>query len=428
MDDFSDFDLDRSAGRAWSTFQQRLADYLVEMHDGHTLGLSAQSSLDAVSEAGAAPYVQVKALSPGLLRAEAVSNAYLDSTYALDDAGRARMEALGWAAPTYEPQDEPNTGSTNYWFEVERRLGDRVAAMTTRAFREVWSIPHPVFLRIEFFGTAQEPPDLGIAAATVERTVPALPQAVTPRDNDHLRELVDTVLTQEFGRPPMKDAEGDIPVRSGSALVFVQVPDDMPMVTLFSPLVRDISGRTRAAEIVSDLNRRWPLVKFVLAGDQVVAMVQVLALPFAPKHLAAMLELLSTAADRLDDVLVERLDGRLAFPIDVESRRVETVATTDPDGRVSEELLTLLHVDGHGDGGLTTAEVLALYEHDRRLLLRDIKVTSEQEISWRQSAAEATAEGDRELAAVCTQESAAWESTVETLRRALRATIDPGPD
>ena len=425
MDDLSDFDLDRSAGRAWSTFQQRLSDYLVDMQDGHTLGISAQSSLEEAAEAGAAPYVQVKALSPDLLRAEAVSNAYLDSTYALDDGGRARMEALGWAAPTYGPQDEPTAGSANYWFDVERRLGDRVAAMTTRAFREVWSIPHPVFLRIESFGAGQEPPDLGIVDAAVERAVPALPEAVTPRDHDHLRELVDTVLTQEFGAPPMKDADGDIPVRSGSALVFVHVPDDMPMVTLFAPLVRDISGRTRAAEVVADLNRRWPLLKFVLADDQVVAMVQLLVLPFAPKHLSAMLEMLSKAADRLDDVLVERLDGRLAFPIDVEARRVETVTTAEADDTVSDELLTLLHV-GHGDDGLTTAEVLALYQHDRRLLLRDIKVTSEQEISWRQSAAEATAAGARDLATVCTQESAAWESTVEILRLALRATIDPG--
>ena len=425
MDDLSDFDLDRSAGRAWFNFQERLADYLAGMQDGETLGISARSGLDDDDAAGAAPYIQFKALGAQMLRAEAVSNAYLDSTYALDDAGRARMENLGWAAPTYAASGEPDAGSANYWIDVERRMGDRVAAMTTRAFREVWSIPHPVFLRVDPSGTAQDPPDLGIADAATEPEIAVLPESIMPRDNDHLRELVDTVVTQRFGQVPMKDSDGDIPLRSGSALVFVHVPDDMPMVTLFAPLVRDIAGRTRAAEVVADLNRRWPLVRFVLVDDQVVAMIQLPTLPFAPNHLSTMLEMLSRAADRLDDLLVERLDGRLAFPMDVEHRRVDTVTAAEPDDSFSDELLTLLNVGSGRDGEVTSQEILKLYENDRRLLLRDIKATSEQEISWRQSAAEATAAGNREVAEACIQEATAWEATVETLRRALRATIDP---
>lgn len=425
MDDLSDFDLDRSAGRAWFNFQQRLADYLAGMRAGQTLGISARSGLDDDAESGAAPYIQFKASDEAMLRAEAVSNAYLDSTYALDDAGCARMESLGWEAPTHTPQDGPGAGSANYWIDVERRMGDRVAAMTTRAFREVWSIPHPVFLRVDPTGTEQDPPDLGIADAAAEPEIAVLPESIMPRDNDHLRELVDAVVTQRFGQVPMKDSDGDIPLRSGSALVFVHVPDDMPMVTLFSPLVRDIAGRTRAAEVVADLNRRWPLVRFVLVDDQVVAMIQLPALPFAPNHLSTMLEMLSRAADRLDDVLVERLDGRLAFPMDVEHRRVDTVTSAEPDESFSDELLTLLNVGSGRDGEISNEEILKLYEHDRRLLLRDIKATSEQEISWRQSAAEATAAGNREVAEACTQEATAWEATVETLRRALRATIDP---
>ena len=425
MDDLADFDLDRSAGRAWFNFQQRLADYLVGMQDGQTLGISARSGLDDDAEAGAAPYIQVKAWGGDMLRAEAVSNAYLDSTYALDDLGRARMEKLGWGAPTYTPREEPDSGSANYWLDVERRMGDRVSAMTTRAFREVWSIPHPVFLRVDPTGTDQRPPDLGIADAATEPEIEVLPDSIMPRDNDHLRELVDTVVSQRFGQVPMKDSDGDIPLRSGSALVFVHVPDDMPMVTLFSPLVRDIAGRTRAAEVVADLNRRWPLVKFVLFEDQVVAMIQLPALPFAPNHLSTMLEMLSRAADRLDDLLVERLDGRLAFPMDVEHRRVDTITAAEPDDSFTDELLTLLNIDPGQDGEITNEEVLKLYQNDRRLLLRDIKATSEQEISWRQSAAEATAAGKREVAESCIQEATAWEATVETLRRALRATLDP---
>jgi hypothetical protein len=111
--------------------------------------------------------------------------------------------------------------------------------------------------------------------------------------------------------------------------------------------------------------------------------------------------------------------------MDVEHRRVDTVTAAEPDDSFSDELLTLLNVGSGRDGEVTSEEILKLYENDRRLLLRDIKATSEQEISWRQSAAEATAAGNREVAEACIQEATAWEATVETLRRALRATIDP---
>lgn len=427
MDDLSDFDLDRSAGRAWSIFQQRLADHLAGMPDDQTLLLASQSGLDDDPDAGSAPYVLFKARGGTMLRAEAVSNAYLDRTYALDEAGAQRMAALGWRPPTYTPREEPDSGSANYWLDVQRKEGDRVAAMTTRAFREVWSIAHPVFLRVEPVGRTDPAPDLGIAAAAVEQVADELPEAVTPRDDDHLRALVERVLTERFGEEPMKDSDGDIPLRSGSALVFVQVPTGLSVVTLFAPLVRDISGRTRAAEVVADLNRRWPLVKFMLVEDQVVALVQLAAEPFVPRHLSTMLEMLAKVADRLDNVLAERLDGRLAFPLDVEARRVETVPAAHGDDSWSDELMTLLHADVGEQGEVTVPEVLALYGGDRRRLLRDIKITSEQEISWRQSAAEATAAGERAVAVACAEESASWESTVETLRRALRATMDPDP-
>lgn len=432
MADHSDFDLDRSTGRAWSTFQVRLADYLTRMQDDHVLIIEAQSGLADDDEAGAAPYVHFTAWGGNLLRCEAVSNSYLDSTYALDEVGAAHLEALGWEAPTHGPEDESDSGSANYWLDVERGESDQVAAMTTRAFREVWSIAHPVFLKTNSFGTTEEPPDLGIADATAEQAVQTLPDAVAPRDQDHLRELVDIALTQFFGHAPTKDADGDIPVRSGSALVFVQVHPSMPVVTLFAPLVRNISGRTRAAEVVGDLNRSWELVKFILVDDQVAATVHLPSLPFVARHLIAMLDLLSKLADELDEDLADRLDGRLTFAPDTDADvgdRTDPVSATaeaETDESLSDELLTVLNIDLHGRGDIETAEVVAIYNSDRHLLLRDITVSSEQEISWRQSAEEATAAGDREEAAACTHESGSWEATVETLRRALRATIDKG--
>lgn len=428
MSELDEFDLDRAVKRAWAAFQTRLADHIAGMSDDDILivELGGGDHSD-----GAAPYVQFKAWGGDLVRCEVTSNAYLDPLFGLSTDAERVLTGLGWNAPTYGRREEADSGSDNFHLDLERSYADRLAAMTVRAFRDVWSVPHPAFLIADALGQAP-PPDLGVTGQA-EVEPPPLPAISHPQDAEDLQRLVDETLTPVFGHPPQKDDDGDIPVRSGSALVFVRVRRDAPVVEVFAPLVRDISGRTRAAEVVADLNRRSVFIRFVLLDDAVLAVISLPAMPFVPAHLRDMLALMSETADDIDDQLAERLGGRLTFqdePIDVgdsptERRRsgdAEPISESD-DNELAPELVTLLHLDPHSDGSVDPETAAKVCGHDRDLILGLLRTASEQEISWRESADTALAGGDREEADVCRHEAAAWEQTVETLRGALRVVV-----
>src|SRR5512141_9172 len=128
MSEFAGFDLDRSTARAWSSFQSRLADHVAAMEDDDVLLVEAESSLDDAE--GSAPYVQFAAWGADMVRGEVSGNSYLAHDHLLDASGVAALESLGWSAPTYGPDDEPDNGSINFHVDLERNHADRLAVMT----------------------------------------------------------------------------------------------------------------------------------------------------------------------------------------------------------------------------------------------------------------------------------------------------------
>ncbi|MBA2532419.1 MAG: hypothetical protein H0V23_10000, partial [Nocardioidaceae bacterium] len=377
---------------------------------------------------GSAPYAQFTVQGTDLIRGEVTSNAYLAPAYVLDERGEGLLAELGWGAPTYRRGDEPDRGSANFHVDLPRSYADRLAAMAIRALRDVWSVPHPAFLTAE---TADEElPDLGLPAPAEPEPANAL-EVGYPVDADDLQRLVDASLTPVFGHPPEKDADGDIPVRSGNTLLFVRVRRDSPVVEVLAPLVRDITGRTRAAEVVADLNRGSSLTKFVLMDDTVFAVVALPARPFVPAHLRDMLALMFQTAHDHDDDLAKRLQGR-RIVADAEPT-IETSESLDEDVRddadaddddesneLAPELLTLLQLDPDGEGSVDAATAASVCGHDRDLILRLLRESEEQQIAWRTSADTDAADRDRDEAEACRHEASGWGRTIETLRGALR--------
>ena len=66
---------------------------------------------------GAAPYVQLCRWDDEV-RCEAVSNAYLAAPYELDGRALPRWAYWGSTYPSYEPGEEEDTGSSNFWLDV----------------------------------------------------------------------------------------------------------------------------------------------------------------------------------------------------------------------------------------------------------------------------------------------------------------------
>lgn len=419
--EFAEFDLDRSTARAWSQFQARLADHVVAMTSDDVLLIEAYS-VAAADDPGAAPYIQFAGWGDDRIRCEVSSNEYLAPRYALDAAATSTLQSLGWSAPSHGRDDEGGSGSANFYLDSGRSAADKLAVMAVQALRGVFGVAHPAFLLAHNLGEGAAAPELGIPSPMVESAVGQQePLAVVPDDVDHLRTLVDQALEPMFGHGPNHDSDGDIPVVAGSALLFVRVLEDAPAVEMFSTIVRDVSDLDEAAEATAELNNSIRLIKFLLVEDAVIAVAHVAAMPFAPQQLRSVLDYMSRVADGIDEGLAARVGGRRVF----EDQPTERPAA--PAGEASglpAELQTLLHLDVEGESPIEPDLAASVCDYDRDLVLRLLKISSQEEIAWRASHDKAAIEADRDAAAVCGVEAAAWAKTVETLRGALRVIVE----
>ncbi len=391
------------------------------MEDDDLLLVEAESSVDENGE-GCAPYVQCCAWGEDLVRCEVSSNEYLAAEHVLDQERTETLLGLGWSVPTYGHGDEPDEGSANFYIDLERNHADRLAVMTVRAFRDVFGVAHPAFLSADNLGedTASQARVVESPATTVESDEPL---AITPTDREHLQSLVDDALTPVFGHVPEHDEDDDVPVVSGTALVWVRVLEGAPVVHLFAALVRDVVDLERAAFEVAVLNRDVRLIKFVLVEDTVMAHVYLPALPFAPLHLRAMLDLMAQTVDKLDDDLVARIGGARAFEATPDEEPDEE---SDAEERASMHpaMLTLLQLDAESPGSVDPELAATICEMDRDLILGLITWNSEQEIAWRLARDEAMLREDSGEADVDGLEMRHAELMTNLLRRALRVVVE----
>ncbi|MBO0846491.1 MAG: hypothetical protein J2P22_13860 [Nocardioides sp.] len=295
MKDARQLSLDETTDAAWSRFRQALADRLagLDVGDAVVVRVEGDDSDDACT-----PYVQASSDDGQNAVAEVSSNHFLHRRHHLDKAARRQLRELGWVRPS------SRRDTLNYSWEFDLTRADEVAVMMVRALREVFGVVHPAFLVAPFLGPGVE---------TSERnadTSPPEPLAVEPEDKTDLDRLVDAALTPFFGHVPSRDDDGDIPVSSGSAIVFVRVLETRPMIHLFAELAVEVTEPERATYEVGVLNRDWPYAKFALAGQTVRAHVYLPAYPFVPEHLRQALTMMCEMADAVDDDLAFRVSGR----------------------------------------------------------------------------------------------------------------------
>lgn len=302
MPDYADFDLDRSIAQAWDGFELRLAEVISVIDDSADFTIGC-----AVVDDRSVPYVTFTAVDRTTIRALASSNANLGESYQLGAGQLAQLQRLGWHPPT-ESGPRP---TTDFWMEMDQEASDRLAAATVGALRDVFGVQHPVFLDPGDLAEVLTPRPGPIAAPSEFDAEDVV--ATMPTGRDHLDGMVAAELTQMFGHAPLRDQEGDIGLRVGSAMLFLRVSTDGRELILFSVLVHDVAGRSRAAEVLNDLNAEARMVKFHLVRDRVFASLSVLTRPFVPAHLHQAVRMMSDMADAIDDDLARKLGGRTAF-------------------------------------------------------------------------------------------------------------------
>ncbi|WP_242676644.1 hypothetical protein [Rhodococcus sp. ABRD24] len=317
MSDVESSEFDRGVQRAWARYRSHLADRIAAIGPEDQLILESTYESDDID--GRVPFVQCQSTvgTDGIVvRCEIPDDLLLPPHRRLTGADAERLVELGWTRPARDPLGAGPDVDDGPAFFVEQapRWADRLAAMAVSVFRDTWGVPHPAFLDTQSFGD-----DLDVEwqqrAESVVAERPALDRhvAIQPRDTPHLRELIALTLTDLHGRAPEVDADGDIILRFGSALALVIANESTPEVQLWAPLVRDISGRTRASELITDLNRRWPYLRFALFEDRLRVMIDMLADPFVPQHLIEMVEHLSDFLSGVDEEFAAHFGGCLHF-------------------------------------------------------------------------------------------------------------------
>ncbi|WP_232821952.1 T3SS (YopN, CesT) and YbjN peptide-binding chaperone 1 [Desertihabitans aurantiacus] len=305
MSEYADFDLDRSTDESWVEFEARLAEVVSMIDD------TADFTLGCVAvDDEAVPFVRFHSLDRDTLLAEAASNAGVGEKYQLGPGELQRMAALGWQDPVTEPEHPGQPVTGNFWTIGEQERSAELAALAVRTLREVYGVQHPVFLAPDQLAEILTPQaqQEAVSEFDAEDVI-----AVIPAGADHLKAMVEAELTEMFGHTPLHDAEGDIAIRVGSTMLFLRLVNEAREVLVFASLVHEVEGRSRAVEVLNDLNSDARMVKFQLVRDRVFVTCTVPAHPFVPAHLHQAVTLMADVADGIDDELANKLRGRTTF-------------------------------------------------------------------------------------------------------------------
>ncbi len=322
LDEPTTADLRAKVAEAWQEFGRALAVALPLLPSGASVELTLDPTASGTEDAVYS--VWVTAGDDGLLGL-AVGNSGLPAPYRLDRAAVGSLVALGWSPPgVIEGSDES--------FGLRLPAGDaaKLAMIVTRTMKDVYGAPHPAFLTYAATGADAAPvslPALGTARPVLDGPRPAEasdapesggPDEVRTAQLDAstllpLGERVQLVVAKLLKTAPDQlqvDADGDIGIRAGSAMVFVRVRDNPPLIDVFSPVLTEIEPTERLYGRLSDLTNRMPIGRLYCTNDTVWASVPVMGRDFQASHLMLAVQVMTGLADELDDRLQGEFGGK----------------------------------------------------------------------------------------------------------------------
>ena len=321
LDEPTTADLRGKVTDAWREFSRALAGCIEAL----PLGARVQLTLDpTASGTGTAVYdVELTIREEGQVDALAVGNAGLPEGYRLDRAAVADMVALGWSPPGV-------VAGSGDQFGLRAPVADaeRTAAAISRTMRDVYGAPHPAFLvylvhdaddepiSVEPLGTArpesvseealEQDLDAAIAAGKAAQVAELVPL------EERVRTVVATITKTEPEQLQV-DSDGDIGIRAGSAMVFVRVRDNPPLVDVLSPVLTEVEPTEQLYVKLSELTNRMPIGRLYCTNDTVWASIPVFGRNFQASHLMLAVQVMTGLADELDDRLHGEFGGKRFF-------------------------------------------------------------------------------------------------------------------
>ncbi|BBH65383.1 hypothetical protein ACTI_20680 [Actinoplanes sp. OR16] len=324
LDEPSTADLRAKVTEAWREFAGALATLLPTLAPGAHVDITLDPT---ASGTGTAVYsVSMRVLDDGVIEALAVGNAELPAEYRMDRATVADMVALGWSPPGVLA----DSGSS-FGLRGEQDKARETATAVSRTLRDIYGAPHPAFLVYLVHDEEDEPIDtvpLGTARHepsvtgsvdlddlqdddALEAALATVDADVVPLD-ERVRTVVATMSKTTVDQLQV-DADGDIGIRAGSAMVFVRVRDNPPLVDVFSPILTEIEPTEQLYVKLSELTNRMPIGRLYVAQDTVWASIPVFGRNFQAIHLMLAVQVMTGLADELDDRLHGEFGGKRFF-------------------------------------------------------------------------------------------------------------------
>ena len=290
---------------SWADFEARLARVLGRMAPDSFLLL-------LVNREDCNYFVQFAQGGEEGFRAEAVGNAYLRGRWVLAPAKEQRLAELGWVRPVQQAQVAPEE-SRNFFHEWPAPPPyEEIAGLAVRSLREVYEVDRPdelLYRRFAMSGPDFAEPMLGISAEKPH--APRASGAHSAPTIHQLRPLVEQVVRQFLGVAELEvDQDGDIPIRAGSAMLFVRPVDSVPpVVSIFSPVLSGVERSPDLLEALNQINDRLTFGRVFWHGGVVVAMTELLAIRMSAEQIAFACLHLGALVDQLDDELHDRFGG-----------------------------------------------------------------------------------------------------------------------
>jgi hypothetical protein len=320
LDEPTTADLRAKVTDAWREFASSLARLIPTLAPGAHVDVTLDPT---ASGTGTAVYsVSMRVLDDGVVEALAVGNAELPEGFRMDRAAVADLVALGWSPPGVLPDSGDSFG-----LRTTVDQAGRLATIVSRTLRDVYGAPHPAFLVYLVhdiddepidtvpLGTARHEPsleeglnldDLQGAAALAGAAEEAIPLG------ERVRTVVATMSKTTVDQL-QEDADGDIGIRAGSAMVFVRVRDNPPLVDVFSPILTEVEPTEQLYVKLSELTNRMPIGRLYCAQDTVWASIPVFGRNFQAAHLMLAVQVMTGLADELDDRLHGEFGGKRFF-------------------------------------------------------------------------------------------------------------------
>ncbi|WP_117213969.1 T3SS (YopN, CesT) and YbjN peptide-binding chaperone 1 [Allorhizocola rhizosphaerae] len=311
LDEPTTADLGVKVTEAWREFARALASALPDMPVGSHLDVTLDPT---ASGTGDAVYgVSLEKTETGTM-AMAIGNANLPQGYRLDRTAVAAMVALGWSPPGVLAGSGESFGLS----EDGGGGDDRLSRIITRTLRDVYGAPHPAFLVYASRDAKDEQLTIPqLASARHESTMdspPALDSvALQGLDLAERVRIVVAALTKTDPDQLQVDADGDIGIRAGSAMVFVRVRDNPPLIDVFSPVLTEVEPSEKLFVKLSELTNRMPIGRLYCTAGTVWASVPVFGRDFQATHLSLAIQVMTGLADELDDRLHGEFGGKRFF-------------------------------------------------------------------------------------------------------------------